>query len=494
MELGFPWWLRIEHFANIIFITFFIRSGIEIIGTWPKFYRSVDCEPGKAWAKFTIKEQPKNKYYGSIDEEEDYSPVLAIPGTNKLGSGRYWHWIMSVGFITFGVIYVVLLLATGQWQRYIPADWGTFARAWDDLVSYVSFQIPAHVEGAPFNALQQLSYGFIILILSPIQILTGLLQSPAITARWPWASRMLGGRQSIRSMHLIGLAIYAVFIVVHVLMVVLHGYGRETSKMVFGNDSRPLAGGLVFTAGLLLLLALHIWATYFTARRPRSVQRLAQVLFRPFLNVVGRLDSRQQYPDSMITESPVTNGRCPQTPAYQALAVHDFSDFRLEVGGLVENPLSLTLADLRELAQQHSQTTVHHCVQGFTSIGKWGGVPVSRILELAKPLPGATDVAYMSFQQMDRDDPGAGGSGHFYETSAWSESHLTQTILAFEMNDGELPLINGAPIRLRLETSTGFRMCKWVERLEVVNGYDVIGHGRGGWWEDTDLYDRAQFI
>ncbi len=494
MELGFPWWLRIEHFANIIFITFFIRSGIEILGTFPKLYRSLDCKPGTAWAKFTIKEQPKHKYYGVIDEEENYSPFVAMPGTNKLGAGRYWHWIMVVGFVNLGAVYLVLLFATGQWQRYIPTSLNTFMQAWNDMVTYLSFQVPAHVEGMPFNALQQLTYGFVVLILSPFQVLTGFLQSPAIAGRWPWLSQLLGGRQVIRSMHFVGLAIYAVFIVGHVFMVVVHGYGTETAKMVFGDSSRPLVGGLIFTAGLLVILLLHVWATRLTLGRPRSIEKVANLVWRPFLHVLSGLESRQDYPESMITENHRSNGRCPQTPEYQALVTHDYDDFRLEIGGLVENPMTLTLEDLREISKGYAQTTVHNCVQGFTSVGKWGGIPVRHLLELAKPLPGATDVAFMSFQQMDRDDPDAGGSGYFYETTGWVEAHAPQTIVAFSLNDDEIPVDNGAPLRLRLETSTGFRMCKWVERIEVIDGYHAIGHGRGGWWEDTDLYDRLQLI
>ncbi len=72
---------------------------------------------------------------------------------------------------------------------------------------------------------------------------------------------------------------------------------------------------------------------------------------------------------------------------------------------------------------------------------------------------------------------------------------MPQTLIAFELNDeGEIPAKNGAPVRLRLETSTGFRSLKWLERIEVVNRYDIILEGRGGYFEDTDFYDRNQLI
>lgn len=89
----------------------------------------------------------------------------------------------------------------------------------------------------------------------------------------------------------------------------------------------------------------------------------------------------------MITKNHRSNGRCPQTPEYEALAAHNYTDFRLEIGGLVENSMTLTCEDLRVISDDYAQTTLHNCVQGFTSIGKWGGAALRRLLELARPLP-----------------------------------------------------------------------------------------------------------
>ncbi len=166
----------------------------------------------------------------------------------------------------------------------------------------------------------------------------------------------------------------------------------------------------------------------------------------------------------------------------------------LEIGGYVERPMTLTIQDLRELASGHSQTTLHHCVQGFTSIGRWRGIPVADLLDLVRPLPGATDVVYTSFQDMGRDDPLYEG-GTYYDSNPMIEARMPQTLIAFELNDeGEIAAKNGAPVRLRVETSTGFRSLKWLERIEVVNRYDIILEGRGGYYEDSDFYDRNQLI
>ncbi len=129
MDPGFPWWLRVEHFLNIIFISFLVRSGIEILATYPKLYRSQHNVSGTSWAQFTIQEAPKHKYYTVGSEYDDYSPRLSLSGRGLLGLGRYWHFIAATGFVTFWVIYLVLLLVTGQWRRYVPSSLDTFARA-----------------------------------------------------------------------------------------------------------------------------------------------------------------------------------------------------------------------------------------------------------------------------------------------------------------------------------------------------------------------------
>ncbi len=225
----------------------------------------------------------------------------------------------------------------------------------------------------------------------------------------------------------------------------------------------------------------------------------------PWSNLLYRLPARMHYSRSNVSGDDVGlqntthnfrgSGRPPEAKEYLALMANGYEDdYVLEIGGYVERPMSLTIADLRELADGHSQTTLHHCVQGFSSIGRWRGIPVSGLLDLVGPLPGATDVVYLSFQDMGRADALYEG-GTYYESNPMIEARMPQTLIAFELNDeGEIPAKNGAPVRLRVETSTGFRSLKWLERIEVVNRYDIIAEGRGGYFEDADFYDRNQLI
>lgn len=492
----YPWWLRIEHFVNILFITLFIRSGIEILGTFPKLHTSIHTPLGRQWAQFTIKEKRKRKYFPVAGEYDDYSPLISLPGHGALGQGRYWHFISVVGWVLMMVVYWVLLLVTGQWRRYWPEDWGIFARAFDDMVHYLAFDMPPAMEGYPFNAVQQLSYLFVVVILPLIMILTGFFQSPAINNRFPYISKALGGRQVIRTVHFLGLLMYLVFIVIHVFLVIMHGWGHETSKMVFGDTGSPVAAGIIYLVGLSLIVWFHIWATRTSLQKPQVVEKIHNVVVRPMTRAMRKLASRQHYSDAEVTPwgEHRASGMPPSTEEYAALVSNGYKDdFVLEIGGLVERPMRLTLADLEEISAGHFQNTVHHCVQGFSSLGKWNGVILKDLIELAGPIDGWTDVNVLSFQNMTRDDDVYTGA-YYYETLAKEEALQPQTLIATGYLDRELPMKNGAPCRLRLETSTGYRSAKWIERIEIVNRFDIIGNGMGGFFEDTDSYDRLQMI
>jgi sulfoxide reductase catalytic subunit YedY len=234
LQLGFPLWIRLTHFFNFLFITLLIRSGIEVIGAHPKFYWRDDALPGSEWLRLTRKEIPKDQTWTSEDEIEPMSPWLALPGRNNLGLGRHWHFWAVNGWLLAGLIYVVLLFATPQRRRLVPTSGEICPAAWQAIVAYAHFRLPP--EGNPFNAIQQLTYFFVIFILSPFQIVTGIMMSPALAARFPWFPRILGGRQAARSLHFIGLIVFVVFIAGHVILVVAHGFTLEMAKIVLGRS------------------------------------------------------------------------------------------------------------------------------------------------------------------------------------------------------------------------------------------------------------------
>lgn len=490
-DLNFPVWLRVGHWINVLFLTLLIRSGIEILATHPKLYGNDHSTPGSEWARFTRKTMPKDKLFDTLDEEEEYSSIVSLPGHKKLGMGRHWHFFSLIGWLLLGLVYYVLLFATGQWHRYIPYSWHIFPEAWNDVLTYLSFHRPALLPGEPLDAIQKLTYAAVIFLLAPFQILTGAAQSPAIEARFPWYVRLWGGRQRARTLHFYGLLAFLAFIVVHLTMIGVWGWAQLNALMIFGDVTNVQAAFWSSFGIIGAIIAIHVAATVWSLRAPRRVQKVLGAVITAFRRTFLRtMYSKQEYPPSMISPEHRVNGKPPDCDKYKVMAVHHFVDWRLEVGGLVENPVSLSLSDLRELCEKQTQRTMHNCIQGWTSIGEWSGIPLRDLADLVKPLPQAEHLCLMSMQDTGRDEPSAEGSGQFYEIIDMSLVAKPQTLLALEMNGAPLPIKHGAPIRMRIETQVGFKMAKWIERIEFISSYENIGEGMGGWREDNVFYDK----
>lgn len=270
--LDFPLWLRATHYLNLLFLTLLIRSGLEILSEHPRLYTNDDCLEGSEWLKLTKKEMPKDKLWTSRDEEEFFSSWIALPGHNNLGLGRQWHFFIDALWVATGLVYYILLFATGEWRRLIPTSWQIFPAAWQTLLAYFHLHI-VHDIGA-YNPLQQLSYAAVVFLLAPLSIATGLAMSPAIAGRFPWYLKVFGGRQKARSLHFLCLLAFVVFVIIHITMVFLHGFAYEMGAIVLGevqnvNLTLALAIGLF---GLAIVAAINILATIYSLRYPRVVK------------------------------------------------------------------------------------------------------------------------------------------------------------------------------------------------------------------------------
>jgi DMSO/TMAO reductase YedYZ molybdopterin-dependent catalytic subunit len=165
---------------------------------------------------------------------------------------------------------------------------------------------------------------------------------------------------------------------------------------------------------------------------------------------------------------------------YQSMAEAGFADWRLTVDGLIEQSLELSLEDLRGMPPR-TQITRHDCVEGWSCIGQWTGVPLRLVLERARLKPGAR---YVVFRCADAPEQTLDESGRYYESIGLEDAFHPQTILAYEMNGEPLPVAHGAPLRLRVERQLGYKMAKFIMRIEVVDSFAGIGRGKGGFWED----------
>ena len=242
-------------------------------------------------------------------------------------------------------------------------------------------------------------------------------------------------------------------------------------------DRRKWLAGALATASVALMSACDratspvvLQALRMTEGLTRRVQRL----------VVPREALAPEYSRADISADFRANGSVdPAASDYLALKAGDFVDYRLEIGGLVERPLSLSLSDLRARPSR-TQITKHDCVEGWTSIGEWTGVRLETLLNEAGLKPKARYIVFHCFDALDQTEDG----DRYYESIDLIDARHPQTILAYAMNGQTLPVPHGAPLRLRVERQLGYKHAKYIRRIEAVESFDHIGGGRGGYWED----------
>ncbi|MGI8576871.1 MAG: molybdopterin-dependent oxidoreductase [Nocardioidaceae bacterium] len=492
----FPYWVVVTHFLNIFFMLLLARSGLEVLSSFPKLYWHDDCPPGREWARFSKKmySADSRRLWSSLDEEEAWSPVVALPGKKNLGLGRHWHFMSVQFWILTGVVYVALVFTTGYWHYLIPTSWSIFPESVRAVGTYLHFRLPDKLPGQPFEAAQKLTYFLVIFVLAPFQILTGAAMSPSVLARFPWYGKLFGGKQGARSLHFLGLCAFAAFTALHTFMVIIHGVPKEFAGMVLADPSgdRTLALAVGLT-GIFLILLFHVTISWFSLRYRRATQRMLGIMVNPFERVISRtFTSREHFSRRHISAYHRVNGFPPVGEDYRRLAAGHFDDYRLDVGGLVEHPVSLSLTDLRELGQS-DQVTKHNCIQGWTAIAQWAGVPLARVVELVQPRPEAKHVVFYAFDDKGETE-GEGRYGFYYGSVPLFLVTNPQALLALEMNGASLPIEHGAPIRVRIETQLGFKMVKWIKAIEFVEDYADIGMGQGGWREDQQFYANAAGI
>ena len=199
--------------------------------------------------------------------------------------------------------------------------------------------------------------------------------------------------------------------------------------------------------------------------------------------LIPRKAMAQEFTAADLSPAFRSNGTSnPASAMYQALAKDDFTHWALQVDGLVTTPRSFSLAQLKALPHR-TQITRHDCVEGWSAIGKWTGVPLSQILAAVQPTDKARYVVFHCADPMEAD-----GKSPYYESIDLDDANHAQTILAYALNDAVLPIANGAPLRLRVERQLGYKQAKYLMRIELVDRLDHIYGGKGGYWEDSNGY------
>lgn len=483
---GFPAWARWQHFFNFFFMAFIIRAGIQILCDHPRLYWTRHSTPGREWFRIQ-KPVPENPLWTAKQDSVSLPGQIGLPGLrHSIGLARWWHLGVDMLWLLNGLIFYVLLFATGRWERLVPTSWDVFPNALSVFIQYLSLRWPAENGWAAYNGLQLLAYFVTVFVAAPLALITGLGMSPALSTRFRRISSVLS-IQAARSLHFLVLAWFLTFIVLHVTFVFTTGLLANLNHVYAGRTDGTWIGFWLFFASMVVLIAGWIAATPFTLRHPRVVQRVGQALIGPLQHLFEHVDPRPgQYSEKDISPYFWHNGQYPDSDEYKELFDGGFADYRLLIGGLVERPVELSLADLRAL-RHHEQITQHFCIQGWSGVAKWGGVSMRTIVDLVRPAPEAKWVVFYSLG--DGADKGIYYDAHPIEHMS---HHLT--MLAYDMNGDPLSYGHGAPLRLRNEIELGFKQVKWIKGIEFVADFADIGGGHGGYNQDHEFFGYRQPI
>ena len=174
----------------------------------------------------------------------------------------------------------------------------------------------------------------------------------------------------------------------------------------------------------------------------------------------------REFPRSMISKSPFANETAPPNDMFKRLQAGGFSDWRLSVDGMVARPVSLSLPDLRSLPVR-SQITEVACEEGWSYIAEWIGTPLIEVLNAVGILPQARYVAYFSIDS------------NWWDSIDMSDALHPQTFLTWGMNDGDLPVSFGGPLRMRVPRQLGYKSVKYITHLTATDTLKKFGKGLG---------------
>jgi len=364
-------------------------------------------------------------------------------------------------------------------------SWAIVPNAISTVLQYFSLHFPTNDGWIYFNSLQKLTYFATVFVAPPIAIATGLMQAPAISNKLGWFGRLLH-RQAARSIHFLVLCWFVMFVCVHVTMVFITGLRHNVNHMFAGLNSNSPLGLEIFALAICVVAIAWLSASPLTLRYARLVQKTGRILVGPLKGLGEWWDVNAQYSEADISPFFWPNGTMPDSPRFDALAREGFANYRLRVDGMVENPREFSFAELKAMRKQE-QITAHFCIQGWSAVAKWGGVPMRDIMAIVKPRPGARYAVFYSLAQ------GSEG-GRYYDVHSIENMRHSLTMVAYEMNGKQLTVLHGAPLRLRCENELGFKQVKWIEAIEFVDDFRGLGVGQGGYNEDHEFYGYRMSI
>lgn len=239
--IGIPVWLSWQHGLNAFFILFVIRTGWQV--------RTTE-RPSIYWTR---------RNTGLFRTR---NPPIRI--TLDL----WQHIVFDTLWVVNGIVFYVLLLATGQWLRVVPTSWDVFPNAVSAGLQYASLDWPTSSGWAYYNALQLLSYFVVVFVAAPIALATGLRISPGLSSRFRWLDQLFP-LSLARRLHFAVLVFFVAFIAVHVSLVLTTGARANLNHMYAARTDGSWTGVWIFVGSLLMTAGIWVGA------RPHVVRAIA---------------------------------------------------------------------------------------------------------------------------------------------------------------------------------------------------------------------------
>jgi len=174
----------------------------------------------------------------------------------------------------------------------------------------------------------------------------------------------------------------------------------------------------------------------------------------------------REFPRNMISKTPFANATAPPSDDFKRYRANGFSDWRLTIQGMVSQPATLSLSDLRSLPHR-SQITEVVCEEGWSYIAEWIGTPLIDVLNATGILAQARYLVYFSIEK------------DWWESIDMADALHPQTLLTWGMNDGDLPVSFGGPLRLRVPRQLGYKSLKYINRIIATDSVKSFGKGLG---------------
>jgi thiosulfate reductase cytochrome b subunit len=222
--------VRILHWVNFITLTIMLMSGLQIFNAHPALYWG-------ATSQFT---RP------ILSLENGFPGWATLPGERWLAMGRAWHFFFAWILVVNGVLYVTVGILSGHLRRDLWLTRVDWRRLGHTFIEHARLRFPKGDEARRYNGIQKLAYLFVIFLVAPLIVLTGLTMSPTMDAGWPWLLTLFDGRQSARTIHFICAMTFFGFFLVHIAMVILSGVWNNVRSMITGRyaiETAPAGAG-----------------------------------------------------------------------------------------------------------------------------------------------------------------------------------------------------------------------------------------------------------